>query len=116
MGLFDGTELERPVLCDRCGEDVKVCGCEPILQVDSEPEVAPEKQSLRVRVEKRKRGKLMTVVAGLRGSQQQRQGVLTELKNTCGAGGTIDEGNVEIQGDHQERVCEQLKKMGFRAR
>ncbi|MEM8732885.1 MAG: translation initiation factor [Planctomycetota bacterium] len=116
MGLFDGTELERPVLCERCGDDIKVCGCEPILQVESEPEITPEKQSLRVRVEKRKRGKLMTVVAGFRGSQQQRQSVLTELKNTCGAGGTIDDGNVEIQGDHKERVCEHLKKMGFRAK
>lgn len=114
MGLFDGTALERPVLCDRCGADVKECGCEPISETVQEAEVAPEKQSPKVRVEKRKRGKQMSVVAGLRGSSSQMQKLLTDLKNYCGAGGTIADGNIEIQGNHLERIRQCLNQKGFR--
>ncbi|MEM7479093.1 MAG: translation initiation factor [Planctomycetota bacterium] len=113
MGLFDGTALERPVLCEQCGEDVKVCGCEPVETVEAEPEVAAEKQRLKIRVEKRKRGKLMTVIAGFTGSASQRQDVFTNLKNHCGAGGSIEESQIEIQGDHQDRIREFLKQLGF---
>lgn len=114
MGLFDGTELERPVLCEMCGSDIKLCNCEPA--EGPEPEVAPAKQSLKVRVDRRKRGKLMTVVAGQRGSASQRQQLLTDLKNHCGAGGTIADGDIEIQGDHNDRVRAFLQSQGFRVR
>lgn len=116
MGLFDGTDLEHPVLCQQCGTDVKTCGCEPIVKEQIEPEVPPEKQSLRIRVEKRKRGKQMTVIADFRGPSSQRQRFLTELKNLCGAGGTIAEDNVEIQGDHLNRIADHLRAAGYRCR
>ena len=114
MGLFDGTALERPVLCDSCGLDVKECSCPPVESVEAEPEVAPEKQSPKLRIEKRKKGKTVTVVAGLRGSTKQRQELLTKLKNECGAGGTLADGNIEIQGNHLNRLNSVLRKLGFR--
>ena len=114
MGLFDGTALERPVLCERCGADVKVCQCAPLDNKAAEVELAPDKQRLKVRVEKRKRGKIVTVVAGFTGSLSQRQEVLTQLKNHCGAGGTIDAGNLEIQGDHAQRIRKPLENLGFK--
>lgn len=114
MGLFDGTLLERPILCERCGADVKVCQCEPIDEIAAEAEVAPDKQRLKVRVEKRKRGKVVTVIAGFTGTMSQRQHVLTQLKNHCGAGGTIDEGQLEIQGDQAHRVRKPLENLGFK--
>jgi len=116
MGLFDGTELEQPVLCEQCSQDVKTCDCEPIEQVETEAEVPPEKQSVRVRLEKRKRGKLMTVIFDFRGPAKQRRQFLTDIKNHCGAGGTIAEGNVEVQGDHVERITAFLLAGGYRVR
>lgn len=114
MGLFDGTELERPVLCEQCSQDVKTCCCEPV--EPKEADVLPEKQSLRVRLEKRKRGKLMTVISGFRGPVHQRRQFLTDIKNHCGAGGTIDDGNVEVQGDHVLRIKAFLSSGGYRVR
>lgn len=114
MGLFDGTLLERPVLCERCGADVKVCPCAPLSENAAEAEVAPDQQRLKVRVEKRKRGKVVTVVAGFTGTLSQRQDVLKQLKNHCGAGGTIDEGALELQGDHSQRVRKPLEDLGFK--
>jgi translation initiation factor 1 len=107
MGLFDGTALARPVLCDRCHADIKVCKCPP-------PDIAPEKQKLKVQLEKRKKGKLVTAINGFSGSENQRKEILVELKNSCGAGGCLSEGGIEIQGDHEQRVRSKLAEMGFR--
>lgn len=110
MGLFDGTPLERPVLCDRCGEDQSDCRCPP----PTEPDTPHAKQTLKVRFEKRKRGKVVTVVAGFSCSKEQMRQTLTALKNDCGAGGTLDGSNLEIQGNHVARIRECLSGLGYR--
>jgi translation initiation factor 1 len=107
MGLFDGTALERPVVCERCQLDIKVCVCPP-------PEIPPDKQRLTLRLEKRNKGKWVTCIRGFTGSQEQRQRVLVELKNACGAGGTVQDEGVELQGDHLQRAKELLKRLGYR--
>jgi len=38
---------------------------------------------------------------------------LSELKRLCGAGGTVKDGVVEIQGDHRERLAERLRNLGY---
>ena len=114
MGLFDGTPLERPVLCERCGLDVKECTCAPLKESSEIPDVEPRQQRLKIRVEKRKRGKTVTVIAGLLGSQQQRTRVLKQLKDSCGAGGTMSDDRIEIQGEHTDNVRRLLKDLGFR--
>ena len=114
MGLFDGTPLERPVLCERCGVDVKECTCAPLKESAEIPEVEPRQQRLKIRVEKRKRGKIATVIAGLQGSQQQRTTVLKQLKDSCGAGGTIIDDKIEIQGEHAASIRRQLADLGFK--
>lgn len=109
MGLFDGTELERPVLCDRCQQDLRSCNCPPV-------DIEPKDQILSIRLEKRKKGKLVTVVSGFLCQVTQLQATLTFLKNHCGAGGTIADQHLEIQGDHSERIAELLKSRGYRIR
>ncbi len=107
MGLFDGTQLERPVLCEQCGKDTKSCDCPP-------PDTLPSKQTLRVRLDKRKRGKLVTVVTGFSCSNAQLLETLSLLQSKCGAGGSIDDQNIELQGDHTSRVPGLLEARGYR--
>jgi translation initiation factor 1 len=76
----------------------------------------PEKQTARLNVEKRKRGKVVTVVRGLRADGNDLPGLLGRLKAACGAGGTIKEDELEIQGDHQERLRGLLAEIGYRVR
>lgn len=116
MGLFDGTDLERPVLCEQCGTDVKDCDCPtPDELAADEKAVDPSRQSLRVRLEKRKRGKLVTVISNLRGSTTQLEQLLQELKDACGAGGLLtEERAIELQGDHTQRLERLLLGKGFR--
>jgi translation initiation factor 1 len=112
MGLFDGTLLERPVLCEQCGRDTKLCDCPPTHK--PEADTLPEKQSLKVRLDKRKRGKLVTVISGFTCSATQLQQTLSHLQSQCGAGGSIDAQNVELQGDHTARVPNLLVARGYR--
>jgi translation initiation factor 1 len=60
-------------------------------------------------------GKIVTVVAGFVGiSQAERERLAKEMQKACGAGGTVKEGRIEIQGDHRDTVARILTNAGFR--
>lgn len=72
------------------------------------------KQTARVwRDRKRRRGKTVTVVGGLQHDPATLEALLKRLKQQCGAGGTVKDGELEIQGDHRERVAETLAGLGY---
>jgi len=61
--------------------------------------VNPQSPKPKIRVEKRA-GKQVTVIAGLHTYGAERlNAIARELKTTCGAGGTVKNGTIEIQGD-----------------
>jgi len=57
-------------------------------------------------------GKAVTVVRGLGLAEAALTTLAKQLKAVCGAGGTVKDGVVEIQGDHCARVIELLKQQG----
>ena len=61
--LFAGTPWDRPPTCERCGKLESECTCPPPLVAPVR--LAPESQTARLRLEKRPRGKVVTVVANL---------------------------------------------------
>ena len=63
---------------------------------------------------KRRRGKTVTVIGGLRHDPATFEALLKKLKQQCGAGGTYKDGELEIQGDHRERVAAALGAMGYK--
>jgi translation initiation factor 1 len=108
LKLFEGTPFYLPPKCERCGQLESECQCPPLVA----PSLPPEKQTARVAVEKRKRGKVVTVVRGL-ADDAYLPVLLADLKSACGAGGTCKEGLIEIQGDHAERIRELLGGKGY---
>jgi translation initiation factor 1 len=58
----------------------------------------------------------VTVIAGIDPVASDINALLARLKSACAAGGTINEGRIEIQGDHRERVVAILKELGYPAR
>ncbi len=110
MRLFEGTPFDRPPKCERCDRLVENCECPPAVA----PEILPEKQRLRVGVEKRKKGKIVTVIRDLAAGNQHAE-LLTALKSSCGAGGNLqNETTIEIQGDHADRIKQLLQDRGFK--
>ncbi|MDC0265825.1 translation initiation factor, partial [Mariniblastus sp.] len=71
-----------------------------------------------ITLEKRKKGKWVTVINGLFDGHPGNhfKNLLVQLKNQCGAGGSIQAQKIEIQGNHQERLRTILKTMGFKIR
>jgi translation initiation factor 1 len=70
-------------------------------------------QTVRLRVEKRRKGKVVTVVRGLSAAGNDLPALLSRLKSQCGAGGTIQDDGLEIQGEHVERIGVLLSDLGF---
>lgn len=63
-----------------------------------------------------RKGKGVTIVSGLGLPPAQLDSLATELKKRCGSGGTVADGRIEIQGDHRDRLVEELTKRGWKAR
>lgn len=61
-------------------------------------------------------GKGVTVITGLQLSPDALSALATELKKTCGSGGTVRDGAIEIQGEHRDRLVAELQRRGFAAR
>ncbi len=73
------------------------------------------KQTARIwRDSKRRRGKTVTVIGGLQHDPATFEALLKRLKQHCGAGGSYKDGELEIQGDHRERVAAALAAMGYK--
>jgi translation initiation factor 1 len=59
---------------------------------------------IRLRLDRRASGRVVTVVTGLPGGTAQVAALARELKAACGAGGTVKGGALELQGDHRDAV------------
>jgi translation initiation factor 1 len=77
----------------------------------------PAKQNLRVRIDKKNRGgKVVTIVSGFIGSNDDFKELAKMLKNGCGVGGSAKDGDILIQGNFCDRVVNLLIEMGYKAK
>ena len=93
MRLFEGTPWDRPPRCERCGELEEDCACPP----PARELTPPQKQTARLAVEKRKKGKVVTVVRGLSPEDNDLAALLGKLKASCGAGGAVKDDLLDNQ-------------------
>lgn len=71
-------------------------------------------QKLRLNMERAGRGgKTVTLVKGFIGSEEDITALCKLLKQKCGVGGSVKDGEIIIQGDHRQRLVEILKKEGY---
>lgn len=60
-------------------------------------------------------GKTVTVVTGFVGiGLPEKESLAKKMRNACGCGGTVKDGDIEIQGDQREKTAQILTEAGFR--
>lgn len=62
---------------------------------------------------KGRKGKVVTLVQGLQRNPKTLEEIARQLKQYCGAGGTVRQLTIEIQGDQRVKVGEKLKEMNY---
>lgn len=71
--------------------------------------------AVRVGLESKGRGgKKVSVISGLPLSDSELDDLTTKLKRSCGTGGTFKDGQIEIQGDHRDKLMTELGKLGYK--
>jgi translation initiation factor 1 len=109
-GLVYSTEGGR--MCPACRRPIAQCTCR------SAAASAPRGDGI-VRVQRETKGrggKAVTVVRGVPLEPAALVQLGQELKAACGSGGTVKDGDIEVQGDHVEKVMALLQQRGLRVK
>jgi len=90
-------------ICPKCGLPMQACVCEQITKGS---------QRIKVTLDKKRYGKIVTVVSGFDSSIDVKK-IAKSLKNELACGGTSKNNEVELQGDHSKKIRGILVKLGF---
>jgi len=108
-GIVYSSEHGR--ICARCSQPVARCRC------SKNPRAARGDGNVRVRREvKGRRGKAVTLISGLPLTAEELRALASELKRRCATGGSVKQGEIEIQGDHRDLLVEELQNRGYAAK
>lgn len=89
----------------------------PVTQPTPLPAAAAGPPKVRVGREVSGRGgKGVTVITGLPLRGDALEDLAAQLKRSCGAGGAVRGANVEIQGEHRDKLVQELLKLGYEAK
>ncbi|MFQ5837563.1 MAG: stress response translation initiation inhibitor YciH [Thermoplasmata archaeon] len=91
-------------ICSTCGLPEELCICE---------EIAKETQRIRITSDRRRYGKVVTIVEGLDASDVDLEELARTLKTKVAAGGTVKNGRIELQGEHRKKVEQTLRELGY---
>jgi translation initiation factor 1 len=96
-----------------------VFSTDPIFRFEDEEQevketLIPAQQKLRVRLETKHRGgKTVTILQSFIGKAEDLEDLGKKLKNYCGTGGSVKDGEVIIQGDQRDKILQWLQKNGY---
>ncbi len=74
------------------------------------------RQDLRIHLDRRKAGKIVTIIKGFKANRKQLEDYATLIKKKCGVGGTVKNNEILVQGNVREIVISLLNKDGHIAK
>lgn len=98
-----------PNWCSKCKHLPCRCGA-----LKKKP-AAPASGPIKLRLEK-KRGKAQIIVCETGMNETQLKELLKQIQAACGTGGCVKDGNLEIQGDHREKIEQILAARGLKSK
>ena len=106
---------ESGKICPSCQKPVLECTCKkekPRFQTNIK-----YNGIIRVQREvKGRKGKTVTTVSAFQLADDELKNLATQLKRSCGTGGSVKDGVIIIQGDHRDTLITELTNRGFKAK
>jgi translation initiation factor 1 len=102
---------ETGSICPTCSKKLSVCKCNKSLA----PSPSGDGKVRVSRESKGRKGSGVSLISGLALSEKELKVLAKKLKQICGSGGAVKSGIIEIQGEHRDKLVEELKKLGFLA-
>lgn len=100
-------------ICPGCRRATAECTCGPNKPKPPAPTVDKSKPVKVGRETKGRKGKGVTTIFDLPLGEAALQELASLLKQRCGVGGSVKDGQIEIQGDQRDRIVAELEKLGY---
>jgi len=105
---------EKGDLCPNCAEAKNACRCADLAD---QQRLSTLDGIVRIRRETAgRKGKGVSTITGVALPQEELKELLKRLKKSCGTGGSLSNGVIEIQGDHREKIKALLEKEGYKVK